>query len=275
MQIDHVPLLRIQRELHDLPRGRPRFSAYIRTILNEGGADGARLPLVAMNPMGRDHVTALLDDLLALDADRIAAEAVAEAVPTVAEIPGSCKLGLVIADDLMGGWTNRFAFEFTDRFGHRDDAGRPRADRVSPIAPDLPRRAKHSWLSCPLWSSEPASVRAVRESVLATIHRLAYLHRHGPAMTLRDRLAQEGHVLAAAGCEAPVLDADDLAYTREAIAPFLDAADMRTAVECLFGDEAARTLGFTPRGLSPRAGLALALNDARRSPALAGRTPFD
>ena len=31
----------------------------------------------------------------------------------------------------------------------------------------------------------------------------------------------------------------------------------------LFGDEAARTLGFTPRGLSPQAGLALALHDAR------------
>jgi hypothetical protein len=38
---------------------------------------------------------------------------------------------------------------------------------------------------------------------------------------------------------------------------------MRTCIECLFGDEAGRTLGFTPRGLSPWAGLALALYDAR------------
>jgi hypothetical protein len=30
-----------------------------------------------------------------------------------------------------------------------------------------------------------------------------------------------------------------------------------------FGDAAGRTLGFTPRGLSPWAGLALALHDAR------------
>jgi hypothetical protein len=40
---------------------------------------------------------------------------------------------------------------------------------------------------------------------------------------------------------------------------------MRTVIECLFGDAAACTLGFTPRGLSPRA--ALVLRDARRSPA--------
>jgi hypothetical protein len=38
---------------------------------------------------------------------------------------------------------------------------------------------------------------------------------------------------------------------------------MRTCIECLFGDAATRTLGFTPRGLSPWAGLALALHDAR------------
>ena len=50
---------------------------------------------------------------------------------------------------------------------------------------------------------------------------------------------------------------------REVLAPFLDAEDMRTCIECLFGDAAARTLGLTPQGLSPWAGLALALHDAR------------
>ena len=80
-------------------------------------------------------------------------------------------------------------------------------------------------------------------------------------------LAQEGYVMAAAGCSGPDLDADDLAYTREVLAPWLDSDDMRTAIECLFGDAAGRTLGFTPRGLSPWAGLALAMHDARATPA--------
>ena len=56
---------------------------------------------------------------------------------------------------------------------------------------------------------------------------------------------------------------EDLASTREVLIPFLDADDKRTCMEYLFGDEAGRTLGFTPRGLSPWAGLALALHDAR------------
>jgi hypothetical protein len=91
------------------------------------------------------------------------------------------------------------------------------------------------------------------------------MHQHGPARTLREMLVQEGHVLAMAGCTEPKLDEEDIAYTREVIAPHLDATDMPTCIECLFGDAASRTLGFTPRGLSPWAGLALALVDARET----------
>jgi hypothetical protein len=230
-----------------------RFRQYLRTI----SPDGATLDLpslVSMNPMAKEHVTALLDALLALDADGVAGRAVAEASPEVAEGPGEFKVTLVVVDDLKGGWTNRYAEEFTHRFGSGP-----------PAPPDfrLPRWTKHFWVNGILWSSEAATERAVREAVLTAIHRAAYVLRHGPARTLRAMLAQEGHIMARAGCAGPVLDEEDIAYTREVLAPFLDADDKRTAIECLFGDAAGSTLGFTPRGLSPWAGLALALHDAR------------
>jgi hypothetical protein len=69
-------------------------------------------------------------------------------------------------------------------------------------------------------------------------------------------MAQEGYAMGRAGCSTPSLEAEDLAYTREVIAPYLDTEEMRTAIECLFGDAASRTLGFSPRGLSAWAGLA-------------------
>jgi hypothetical protein len=162
---------------------------------------------------------------------------------------------LVIADDLRGGWTNRYDYEFKMRFGW----GSPR------LGSSRPKWMKDLWLTAVLWSSEPASERAVREAVLTIMHRAAYVHRHGPVRTRRDMLAQDGQVMRAAGCTGPVLDDEDIVYTREVLAPFLDADDMRTCMECLFGDEAGRTLGFTPRGLSLWAGLALALRDARPS----------
>jgi hypothetical protein len=123
---------------------------------------------------------------------------------------------------------------------------------------------KRAWITAVLWSSEPASERAVREAVLTAVYRMAYWQKQGVARTLREMLTQEGTVMALARCAGPVLDEEDIDYTREVIRPYLDADDMRTAIECLFGDAAGRTLGFTPRGLSPWAGLALALHDARQ-----------
>jgi hypothetical protein len=253
-------LLQTQRELQGLPRNLERFRRYVRTLSRDGETLDLP-PLGLMNPMGKDHVTALLDALLALDADDVAARALAEAGAAVADLSGDFRVALVVADDLMGGWTNRYDYEYGIRFGHAP----------ARAAGTRPRWLKEDWITCVLWSSEPATERAVREALLTVIHRIVYVRRHGPARVLRDMLAQEGHVMRAAGCAGPRLDAEDIAYTREVLAPFLDAGDMRTCIECLFGDEAGRTLGFTPRGLSPWAGLALAFHDAAPPGAAADR----
>jgi hypothetical protein len=253
MNIEYVPLLGVMREVYTTPRGPARFDRYLRIVLNADRTDVELLPLLAANPMAKDHVTALLDALLALDADGIGARSAAEAAARLADEPGDYKATLVVADDLMGGWTNRYAYEFDFRVGYG-----PHGKRFwGPVGI--------------LWSSEPASERAVRETMAAAVYRTAYMRRHGPARTLRDILAQEGHVMAMAGCLGPTLDAEDIEYTREVMAPDLDATDKRTVMEYLFGDPAGATLGFTPRGLSHWAGLALALHDGRRG--VAGAAP--
>ena len=59
MTLEYVPLLKVQRDLYDLPRGIERFREYIQTMT--GGGDELKLPLVAMNPMGKDHLPPFLD----------------------------------------------------------------------------------------------------------------------------------------------------------------------------------------------------------------------
>src|SRR6516225_677868 len=268
MNLDYVPLVRVMREIQGIPRGQPpdfngkkRFRHYLRTIFDYDRKICKLPPLLAMNPMGKDHVTALLDAYLAMDADGIGARVAAEAAARLADVAGDFKVGLVVCDDLMGGGSNRYDCEFAWRFG-------PGQLHSSGSPPKRPRWLKDYWLQGVLWSSESPSERAVREAILTAAHRVAYMQQHGPARTLREMLAQEGQVMALAGCSGPTLDAEDIAYTREVLIPYLDADDMRTCIECLFGDEAGRTLGFTPRGLSPWAGLALALHDARPNSAL-------
>jgi hypothetical protein len=190
--------------------------------------------------MAKEHVPALLDAYLALGADAIASAAIARAN---ADGEGSFRVALVVHDDLKGGWTNRFATEFSLRF----ESGAMR---------------KRGWIVAPLWTSEEPSPAAVEAAVLAAVHRTAFIVRNGEAATLGARMQQEGEALHRAGARVG-LDAEELAYTREVLAPHLDSASMPTTVVALFGDVAADSLSFPRLGLSPNAGLELALMDVR------------
>ena len=88
MNIEFVPLLQIQRDLYSLAKGPERFRAYLKTMVNSDGTDVRLPPLVAMNPMGKNHVPDLLDSLLAMEAEAAAAQASAEAVSRLAGTSG-------------------------------------------------------------------------------------------------------------------------------------------------------------------------------------------
>lgn len=245
MDLTYVPLLRDQRELYRRPRDLKRFKQFLHMTLDFETAR-VKLPTLGMNPMAKEHVAAFVDALLALDADAVGEAAVREVAPALRHVPGSFRVALVVHDD-RGVWTNRAADEY--------------AERVA--APPPPGQAYLDWLTGTLSASEEPSEQLVREQVFTALYRAGYVHEHGHARTLRELMAQEGRVMARAGCAGPTLDAEDVDYTRHVLEPLLDAEDMRTHVECLYGDAAGAALGFTPRGLSDRAGLALALHDAR------------
>jgi hypothetical protein len=243
MDLEFVPLLGIQRDLYRLPRDMERFHAYLKTMRGNS-VDDLEVPLVAMNPMAGEHVPELIDRLLELRADEVGAAAVAAASEHLKAEPGRFKVGIVVADDLRGRWTNRYVYELGHRLG------------AKPLY-------KRGWIVPMLWSSEVPDAAAIREEVLTSVHRAAYIGRHGMATSLSGILAQEGAAMARAGCVEPHLAPDDLEYTRAVIEPLLGATEHSIIIPCLFGDEAATSLGYRPQGLSPRAGFALALHQAR------------
>jgi len=151
MKLQFVPLLRLQRDLYTIPRGMSRFHEYIATMVDASSGD-LKLPLTAMNPMGKEHVPALLDGWIALDADDIASRAVTDAECQLGQVPGEFQVCLVIADDAKGTWTNRY---FAD-FGHRFQS-KPYHRR--------------GWLTGILWTSDLPSGDAAREAALTTVCR--------------------------------------------------------------------------------------------------------
>jgi len=240
VNLEYVPLLGVQRKIYDLPAGPERFREYLAQMLDADTLE-LRLPLVAMNPMAGEDVVERLDALLALGADRIGAAAAEEATPAVVDVPGSFRVTLVLADDVRGAWTHRAAAELAHRRGEA-------------------ALAKRGWLTGILWASERPAAAHVREEVLTTIHRAAYITRRGPARTLRQLLVQEGNAMRMAGARDPVLEPQTFVRARELLRPHLDRDDHGVLLAGLFGDAAARELGHELLGLPPRAGLALALH---------------
>jgi hypothetical protein len=244
MNLAYIPLLQLQRDFYTKPRSFERFREYISTMTNAETGD-LELPLVAMNPMSKDHLLPFLEGLLAMDADGEGERAMWEAATQLSTILGTFRVTTVVSDDLMGGWTNRYVNEFGHRF----------------YTKPYDRRG---WLTALLWTSESYTIGQVREEVLLCIYRLAHVQQHGYAHTLGEMLQQEGYAMAMAGSTTPALAADDLTYTAEILHPYRAMSGEPITIPALFGDPAAHQLGYAPLGLSPRAGLALALHEGKQ-----------
>jgi hypothetical protein len=247
MNFEYVPLLQIQYSLYQMPRNFERFQAYLQTMIDAETND-LKLPLVTMNPMGKEHLLPFLEELFSFDAEEEAAQTTAEVQLDLGETPGSFRVSLLVIDDLLGGWTNRYVYEYNYR-------SHPMLHR--------PRVWTNPWITVNIWTSERYTAAKVREEVRMCLYRVAHIQQHGVASNLKELLVQEGEAMLRAGASTPTLDEDDLAYTREVLTPYLSKAGEPILIPALFGDPAASELGYQPLGLSPRAGLALALHDAR------------
>lgn len=246
MKLELLPLLKTQRNLHATPRGPARFKAYLEAVT--GGGNIIIAPLANMNPMGKEHVAELIDDLLAWNAEGVVAEVLAAAETRLGGLEGTLssvnlKVGLVLTDDLKGGWTNRYLTDMTQRFENAYDLERDFA-LVS------------------VWTSQVWTANTLERAVLSTVYRTLYKKAYKLPVTLREMLRQEGLALHFARA-TPTLEPGDLVYSRAVLEPHLDAAEWAVILPCLYGDAAARAVGHPPLGLSANAGYAVALDDAR------------
>ena len=125
MRATYLPVLPILRELYLQPRDMARFRSYIATLT--GGSDDVVLPIGVANPMAKDHAVVKIDELLALGADKIGAQAAADAGGRLEQVEQDVeiKASVVLVDDLAGGWTNRYTSEASVRFPGRGAPKRP------------------------------------------------------------------------------------------------------------------------------------------------------
>jgi hypothetical protein len=246
--LSYVPLLQTQLEVYQVPLGLERFKAYIKTILNKNSDDIELAPLSAMNPMAKDHAKVYLEQLLELQVDSRAAKAVTDFAKNNQTLKQhDIRVSLVVCDDAKGGWTNRYLNDFTYAFEF---------DKLSFL--------KRPWLMVPCWTGEEPSSEKIYSDTFTYLHRLAYIFEHGQAKTLAQMMQQEGFALSQANVKQ-WLSEDDLECSREVIKPWLESQEKPVQAACLYGDEAAKSVGYEPLGLSHKAGFAVALADTLTS----------
>lgn len=243
MELELLPLLHVQRELYVMPRSMDRFRVYLKQMVGSSEDDIDLPPLVLMNPMGKEHCLEAVDHLLAIGAETVAAQALHEARVKLTDVAGAFKVSLVVADDRMGGWTNRTFTGFAARF--------PTKDALT----------KRPFITVPCWTSETWIADDAHRQTLAQVRRVAFVMQHGTPITLRERMTQESEALAFAGLTTLALTNDELVYSREVIAPHLDATDQPAVFACLFGDEAASEAGYPQMGLPKNAGIEVAVEE--------------
>lgn len=246
VEITSLPLLRLMRDVYALPRGMGRFRRYLE--LATGGSGDIELPIMRFNPMAREHVLRRVDALLALGADEIAAGAAREAAEQLSGIPGALRVGLELADDVAGGWTNRYLTDAAHRLWSRGTVRRGFATAL-------------------LWASEDPDPVRIREEMLAAIYRTVYQSLFGLPRRLGDALRQEGLAGVFAGMDPSRWSAGTsetgLARVRAILAGHLMREDFPAVFACLYGDEAAVEVGYAPLGVPPWGGFAVAVADAR------------
>ncbi|RMG24506.1 MAG: hypothetical protein D6730_12570 [Bacteroidetes bacterium] len=148
-----------------------------------------------------------------------------------------------MADDLKGGWTNRYSTDYSCRFQTR---GILRRNFCTPV----------------FWVSEQLDERTVRSRVWEYLFRFQYQYEHGMPQSLQDHIFQEANIqkqLETLELEwKHSLGRDVLAHAAGLFARHRHSQHYATMFSFLYGDEAAAQFGYPLPGLPPFAGLLLA-----------------
>ncbi|BDI29962.1 hypothetical protein CCAX7_20130 [Capsulimonas corticalis] len=217
MPFEILPVLEIMIEFYRRPRAPARFQRYLALLTDPATGDIA-LPIGLYNPMARGHVLEKLEEFAALDAETIMAATAKEIAPRET-VDRRFQVALSLADDIGGGWTNRYTTDYAARFQFRA----------------MLRRGFRTPL---FWASEAVTVDLIAERTREELRRTIYQCEHGEPKTLEEHVRQEAFAAGAADAAPPPGPLQDLYDARRG------AADHPTIFAFLYGDAAARELGY-------------------------------
>jgi len=226
-----LPVVEAMLDVYALPRDQARFNAYLRLLQGSSKAD-LQVPVLHYNPMAKEPLVEKLRELQQLGAEGIAAAALqklaaAEGLRNEPEY----QVALNLADDVHGGWTNRYTTDFANTF-------------------DLGALVKRHCCTPLFWASESYTPELVTQRTLAQVWRTRYRAQHSLPRTLAEHVAQERFVARRVPTAPPMLP-EAMAAALATFEAMQRATDQPTLMTFFYGDPAAEQLGYYTWGQWP------------------------
>ncbi|MEO1451840.1 MAG: hypothetical protein AAFV07_20080 [Bacteroidota bacterium] len=244
MHFSLMPLFEDMLMLYNMPPGRERFEAYLTLMRGSSNSkDDMVRPIGGYNPMAKSHVPAQLYDLITLGAEDLAREALMAVNQLVANKHPSreIQLGMVLADDLMGGWTFRHTTDYESKFVLNALVTRHLATTY-------------------IWTSESYTPTQIRRQVADYALRTVHWLDHPKPRTLLEHIAQEQFVAKHNPFATDLAPLDKPEEVQEVLDTFGEMEDYHLTLNLLYGDQAVEEIGHTPQGISePMAGFRWAI----------------
>lgn len=225
MTLAPLPVLDTMLALYRQPRDRARFDAYLKALQGPIKGD-MTLPIGGFNPMGKTHVLDKLEALEAIGIERLMADSLRElsAHSVFAGVCPRMQVAFNLADDVAGGWTNRYIADYSSRF------------KIGALV-------KRGFITSMFWASEVVPEAIIRARTAQACFRTAHWLQNGPPQTLLEHVAQEEYALREAGCPEKIM-----VLPAEVEVHYGVTTDQSIIFNILYGDDACRSLNYPVLG---------------------------
>jgi len=230
MKFHLIPIVDVMLDLYAKPRSRERFQEYISMLQGDKKGD-LTLPIVGFNPMAKEHVLEKLAALKELRAEEIMQDALRSInITRTEQNRGIFKVVLNLADDLKGGWTNRYTTDYDSKF------------KINALV-------TRSFCTPYFWTSENYSEQLIRNRTSEYAFRTIYWLTHARPKTLKDHVEQEIYVAQSANLNADPFNADDVEQLDNFYSTYKESDEYGIIFNFLYGNEASLSLGLAAYGM--------------------------
>jgi hypothetical protein len=239
MTFSLYPILQEIKEFYQNPISGERFVEYLKKL--QGGSKGdMKLPIGGFNPMAKPHLLEKIADLEEINAEALMIDSLNEVNKSISkDVKEEITVVLNLADDLLGGWTNRYTTDFDSKF------------KINALV-------NRSFCTPYFWTSEHYNAKEVKDRTREYAFRTIYWKQNGRLRTLEDHFLQEVFVAKNStrkwGAEIGGELVDLLLWLEE----HRNSDDYSLIFNFFYGDEACQSLGYPTFGVGELTGFDVA-----------------